>query len=171
MRFIEIDDVSVPVEANLGIRQTYEPVRARQVKRYVSGAAVRLMSNVPRKIKTTISSSGENYHPDGFDGIDWDAVLTLKCAEPRSVTGVGGSNVITLPAARRSDFGYEPKGWAKKANGRRVSSPVSPSGDVYTVTTVAGAVSYQVSYYPEISVLAEKKNTGDLGWTITAEEV
>lgn len=69
---------------------------------------------------------------------------------PRSIQSA--SNVITLPAARRVDAA--PYGFALDAIGLLRPVGVSVAGNAATLAVWAGAVSYQVLYYPLLTVRA-----------------
>lgn len=167
MKYIELGDARVPFEANLGFTQTYEDAKPRKLKYYASGNPRRLKSNVAKKIKTVMSAPNGVW-PDSFDGLDWDAVLLLKCARERIIDGA--TNVITIPAARRSDAGYEPFGFALVGNRKVPAAITAIAGDQYTLASNPGATRYGVGYYPQFNVLASKKSTGKYGWLIEAVE-
>ena len=79
-----------------------------------------------------------------------DVSHALGCVAPRSVQSAGRS--ITLPAARRSDAA--PYGFAVDEIGLLRPVAVSVAGDVATLSEFAAAVSYQVLYYPLLTVRA-----------------
>lgn len=168
MKYIELGDASVPFEANIGFTQTYAPAKPRKLKYYSNGNPIPLKSAVSKKIKTVMSAPGGVW-PDSFDGLDWDAVLLLKCARERAVSGA--TNVITIPAARRSDAGYEPFGFAQVGDRKVPAAIISVSTNQYTLAINPDAIKYGVGYYPQFDVLAEKKSTGKYGWSIEAVEI
>lgn len=168
MKFFELGGVQIPLEANIGFKQTYSEVQQKTIHRMMDGTA--RPQGTFYKLKTTLTGSGYSVH--GLDGLDYDnpAGLVLKCAEPRSIGS--SSNVIIIPAARRSDAGYEPIGIAIVNNRRVFVGIASVSGNQYTVEARVGATAYQVAYYPEITVIAHRPtSSGDLFWSIEAEEV
>lgn len=171
MKFFEINALAVPIEALQNFKQTYSAVKDNTIKRKVSGAALSLSTPLAAKISTQLS--GDGYAPHGLSGVPWGSAITLKCAEPQSIMGAGGSNVITIPAARRTDTGYTPVGIAiVGAHRRRVFSPATETGtDEFTVTSVTGATGYMVAYYPQITVIANLRDDGRFGWQISAEQV
>lgn len=71
-------------------------------------------------------------------------------AIPPSFQAAG--RVITLPAARRTDAA--PYGFAVDAIGLLRPVAVTVAGNVATLGAAAGAVSYQVLYYPLLTVRA-----------------
>jgi hypothetical protein len=118
--------------------------------------------------------TGRGWIPAGLDGIDYTSSMLLKCAAAKMITSP--SNVIALPAERRTDSGYEPRGYAI-VEGARVDTSIGFAVDVATLGTVAGASFYQVEYFPEITVFATLSNSGvtvtnaDYSWQIKAEQV
>ena len=166
MKFFELGGVQIPLEANINFKQTYADVQKKIIHRMMDGTAK--PQGTFSKLKTALSGSGYSGH--GLDGLDYSGALTLKCAEPRSIGSA--SNVIIIPAERRSDAGYEPMGVAIVNNRRVFTGIASVSGDQYTVETRAGATAYQVAYYPQLNVIAHRpESNGGLSWRIEAEEV
>lgn len=168
MKYISIDGITPPEESLIDFTQGYESLASATVKRKVSGAALVLNNPLNSKIRTNLQGGG--YSTLGWDSIKVGQQYVMRCAEPIAVQTA--SNVITIPAARRSDTGHLPTGLAI-ANNQRIHSPATLTGtDEYTVTTVSGATAYQVAYYPEITVIiTEFKREGKFGWSLTAEEV
>ena len=168
MKFFELGGVPIPLEANIGFKQTYGDVQQKTIHRMMDGTAK--PQGTFSKLKPTLTGSGYSVH--GLDGLDYDspAGLVLKCAEPRSIGSA--SNIIIIPAARRSDAGYEPIGIAIVNNRRVFTGIASVSVNQYTVETRAGATAYQVAYYPQLTVIAHRpESSGGLSWRIEAEEV
>lgn len=166
---LTLDGLRLPLAVGGQIEQTYEDFGAITLLRLGAGAAVH--QEVWRKTRTSISISGAL--PVGLDAIDWKAAHTLGCVAARSIQSA--SNVITIPAARRTDAA--PYGWAITAAGLLAPTAIILAGDVATLTPVAGAVAYQVAWYPLLTVRAP---TGPavsydalgavVGWELTAEE-
>ena len=176
--FFVLGGVVVPVESVLDFTQGYEPMGGTARLRLMSGAAVQQVWW--RKLRTTLSGAG--WWPSGLEGLDYDSALTLLCAAPRTL--LSASNVIALPAARRTDAGYTPIGHARLPGGGTqvgggdlVPTPLSIASHVATLTPVTGATGYQVAYWPALSVLADPPSMeSDLPaaahrWTLTAEEI
>ena len=168
--YFELGGISVPIEANIEFDLDYEPLTAETWPpiRMMDGTGVKQVA-WSGKLKTKLTGSG--WMQSGLDGLDYSAPMLLKCASPRGISNA--SNVITIPAARRSDPGFVPVGYAI-VDGRRVDSPVSIVGNVATVTVVASASGYCVQYFPEITVFAQAPVTqgnmadGDFRWSIEA---
>lgn len=160
----------VPLHAALGLRQTYEPIGGSVVLRMQSGAA--LKQRHWRKLRTSIQ--GDGWMPPGLVDLDYDGPLLLSCVKPRSI--VTPATVATIPSARRSDAGYQPRGWALVGE-QWIDTAVAMNVDEATLTPVVGASQYKVDYYPEFMVVTEgPQEEGDLGsasyrWTLVAEEV
>ena len=176
--WFELGGVRVPIESVTGFTQTYEPLGGTARLRMMSG---RLMQQVHwRKLATTLSAEG--WWPPGLEGLDYDTALTLKCAAPRTLASA--SNVIVLPAARRTDTGYTPQGYAivpgqstRVGGGDLVPTALSIATDTATLTTVSGATGYHVAYWPQLQVLADPPQTeaaitdAQHRWTLRAEEI
>lgn len=142
---VTINGLPLPLRIGAEVQQTYEDFGGYAVLRLGAGAAIAQQSW--RKLRTTLSGTGIT--PPGLAGIDWTQPITLGCIAERSIQSA--TNVITIPAARRTDA--PPYGWAVTAAGMLRSTPVSIAGDVATLTPVAGAAGYQVAWYPLLSVL------------------
>ncbi len=166
---LTIDGIRLPLAAAGQIAQTYEDFGAFTLLRLGAGAAVH--QEVWRKTRTTLSASG--LIPPGLAAVDWTVSHILGCVAPRSIQAA--SNVITLPAARRSDAA--PYGFAVDAIGLLRPVGVSVAGNAATLAVWAGAVSYQVLYYPLLTVRApagarvEYDAAGAAaGWELSCEE-
>lgn len=175
---LEIAGVVIATESLVDFTQTYEPLAGRARLRMMDGTGVQQAWWT--KLRTTLSATG--WWPPGLDGIDYDATMTLRCAAPRTLQAA--SNVIAIPAARRTDTGYTPQGYAvlrgaspHVGGGDLVPVSISIVGNVATLGVVTGAVGYQVAYWPELTVLADPPTIDtDTGgathrWMLTAEEV
>ena len=142
---VSINGLALPLRVGAEVQQSYEDFGGYSVLRLGAGAAV--SQQAWRKLRTTISGTGIT--PPGLAGIDWTQPITLGCIAERSIQSA--TNVITIPAARRTDA--PPYGWAITAVGMLRNTPVSMAGNVATLTPVAGAAGYQVAWYPLLSVL------------------
>jgi len=175
MIYFELGGIAVPTLAILDFSQTYDAVRQNTIKRKVDGTGLLHSSPLSGKIRTRLS--GKGWSTAGLNGLDYSQAMTLKCAVPMGVNSA--SNVIVIPAARRSDVGYEPAGFVILADGSRVSTGFdSVVTDTYTLTTVAGASFYQVEYFPQISVLVTERPSDDIdysrvdySWSLVAEQI
>lgn len=169
IRTLEIGSLVIPVSAAGDIEQTFEPIGGSALHRMLNGAAVK--QTHWRKLKTRISGSG--WAPPGLAGLDYNAALLLKSVAARALQAVG--NVVTVPAARRTDTGYAPIGYAVVA-GRTIPTPLALAGDTATLTAVSGAQGYGVWYWPQFTVYAEFNDSArsmgaSWSWSIEAEEV
>lgn len=175
--FFELGGLRVPVESIGSFAQSYEPLGGVARLRLMSGAAVQQVHW--RKTRTVLS--GEGWWPLGLDGLDYDNTLTLKCAAARAI--VSASNIIVLPAARRTDAGYTPAGHAvvpgggtRVGGGDLVPTALALAGDTATLTVVAGASAYHVAWWPQLTVYADPPTVEQdvagaaVRWTLTAEE-
>lgn len=169
-RNFAIGTAIIEVPQALQFSQTYEEFGGVNTLRMADGSAVR-QSNWS-KLRTTLS--GEGFVPPGLAGITWKTQQTLKCGIARAIQS--SNNVIAIPAARRTDAGYEVKGYALK-DGMWRPSPVEVVSNTATVTAVSGAVAYMVEYFPQFTAFIEapqtdfNRTTGTFRWTINAEEI
>lgn len=165
-----INGLRMPLHVGAAIQQEYEDFGGFAPLRFADGAG--LVQQSWRKARTSLTASGSV--PPGLYGIDWTAPVTLACIAARSIQSAG--NVITLPAARRTDA--PPYGFAITATGLFRPVPVVLAGNVATLGTVAGAAGYQVMWYPLMTVIApagprlQWDAVGAVsGWMLVAEEV
>lgn len=169
-RVFELGGVVVPMTAALDLQQQITVTGGASTRRMMNGAA--LKQTQWQKLAVTLSGNG--WCPLGLDALDYTGPLTLKCGLPRAIRSQSTS--IALPVARRTDTGYEPFARAHLADGREVETAVSIATHVATVTAVAGAVSYAVWYFPQITVIASPPDESfdqggaECSWSITAEE-
>lgn len=164
---IKIDSIEIGFDAANTLNQTYEDLGGRSLRRKLDGTAH--LQTAWSKVRTVITGQGDV--PEGLDGLDYTTTHTLYCAAPRSIASA--SNVITLPATRRSD--WAPHGYAI-VDGRQVRTAVSIATNTATLTTVSGATGYVCAYYPTLTVYLDpprKTFAGRgpvIGWELTAEE-
>lgn len=169
---IVIDGVPIPAMAALDLRQDYEGIGGGpSIFRASDGTGI--IQETWKKLRVT--TSGKGWIPSALDGLDTSVSHVMGCIKQLSLPCTG--LVATLPAARRSDAGAEPYGLAILSNGRTVKTPVTLAGNVATAAAVAGAVRYQVCWYPELVVGFERptesldRGDASFAWTLTAEEL
>jgi hypothetical protein len=115
---------------------------------------------------------GKGWVPHGLHALDYSASMELSCIAQRSITSA--SNVIVIPAARRSDLA--PTGFAVVAD-QLVSTSISIATNTATLGTVSGSTFYCVYYYPKITVFAKlptENNThtsAEYDWELVCEQV
>jgi hypothetical protein len=165
-----IDGMRLPLQAGGLIQQAYEDFGGFTLLRLGQGVGV--PQQAWRKTRTTLNASG--LIPPGLSGRDWATPFTLGCVHPRSLQAAG--NVFALPPARRADA--PPFGFAVDATGLIKPVHVVVAGDTVTLAVVAGAVSYQVLWYPVMTVYAVAGVQASYdavgavaGWELVAEEV
>ena len=177
VRQLIIDGVTVPVYAMTEISQTYSKQRASYRSRMRNGDLKQrvIWPLSGAKLTTTISGNGIIPPGIGEDGlVDYDGSIVISCVGHRGITSA--SNVITLPAARRSDAGSEPYGRALTPGGWR-ETPLALVGDTATLTAVSGAPQYQAVYFPELTCFADPPSEEHpqhgpvFRWTLIAEEI
>lgn len=171
IKTLVLGTVEVPVWASMALTQRYTPIEAASVLRFMSGTAFK--QSRWQKISTQIASRGNV--PPGLDALDYTQPMTLKCIAEKSI--VSPSNVIVLPAARRSDAGHVPHGFAENAAGQLIRTPLALAADTATLTVVSGAVRYVAMYFPQITVYAAPPQldideaAASFGWSLDAQEV
>lgn len=169
----EIGSLVIRPVAGFDLQQDYQAIDPENLLRTVSGRAVKQMTYQKLRVTTT----GSGWIPAGLQTLDRSAQHVVKCIKPRYVEAVFATRQATLPAARRSDAGHTPWGYAFMADGAAVASPVTLAGNVATVAAVSGAVAYGVGYLPQITAyVMAPAESGDMGsatyrWEIVAEEV
>jgi len=169
---LEIDGIAIPTEAILEFDQEYDQLEARDLRRTADNSAV-LRVTGDSKLVTTIN--GKGWAPPGLGSLDLGTTHTIRCAMPNSVSAAAAS--VTLPAARRSDTGHTPIGFAVVGD-RLVETPITDiTSNIALLTTVAGETGgYVVHYWPEIRAVVVRNTAKGSGkaafdWVIEAEEV
>lgn len=168
-----IDGITIPIHAAYRVTQIYAPVRGGTAMPRARNGALRKHVQWA-KLRTTLRGTGNI--PTGLEAVDYSASFVLSCIALRGVTGIGTNNVLTLPAARRTDTGYTPRGFAF-VDGLWRPAGIALVGDVATITTVAGATQYRAAYYPELTVMSQNGledswdvNRSVVTWSLDAEE-
>lgn len=144
----ELGGIVMPLDAAFRVSQQVERAGGRSALRFANGASLR--QQAWRKLRVVIS--GDGWSPLGLDALDFESTMTFKSCAPLAIRS--NSNVITLPATRRTDAGYLPYAWAHLPNGP-ASTAVSISTNVATCVSIADAISYSVSYFPQLTVWAD----------------
>lgn len=99
--------------------------------------------------KETITVSGDGWMGLGFDALDYTQPLELRCTQPKTITGTAYS--YSLNSTPRPDVAP----WAHALVGNDwVKTSVSMASKTATVTVIAGATLYRVSWMPVFFVLA-----------------
>lgn len=166
----ELGGISVPILAKLDFTQTYESIGGTTIQRMQSGRGLKQTNFC--KLKTILT--GQGWFPAGLDGLDYSQPLLLKCAAPRSISS--RNNRIVVPKARRKDNGFESKAYGL-VKGMLIESVLTFQEDIAMIEPVQLADSYQLNYYPELTVFAEpiqvqaNMSSAEISWTIVAEEV
>jgi len=168
MKTLVIGGIEIPLQSSHTLGQTYNPVQAVARLRMMDGSLVQ-QTSWAGKLATSISGVG--IMPAGLQMLDFSSTITIKCVAERVVSSA--SNVIIIPAARRTD--YAPEGRAL-VDGVWQSTAVSMSTDEATLTIVAGATQYQAIYWPELICYCDPPSetrgarNADYGWTFTGEQ-
>lgn len=173
VRIFELAGIPIPIDAGgafarhayrQAIRKTDLPMGDGSIRRQIySGSVGKLIVEL---------SAADMPAPAGLASLDPALTYTLRCGAARTISAI--SNSVALPAARRTDAGYEPRGWAIVGD-QRVRTPCALVGNTATCDLVAGATGYAVDYWPEIIGLVDFEETADAGqarygWTLTVTE-
>ena len=172
---LEIDSLVIAPQTLLRFTQDYEELLAREFRRTADNSGVLRVTGTA-KVRTVIESLG--WIPAGVTSLNLGTTHLMKCAMIRSADS--DTATVTVPAGRRSDI--EPLGFAI-VDDLAVSTPITNLADILagttddaTLTAVAGAVSYRVHYWPEITVVilsndSDGDEQGRFNWTLEAEEI
>lgn len=175
MMSFEIGSLVVVPIAGFDMQQQYEAIQRENIDRAVSGRAIKMMTDGFDKLKVTTSGSG--WMPAGLQTINRSQQLVIKCILPRMEMADFNTRQAVLPAARRSDAGHAPWGFAIMPDGSSRKVVATLAGNVATVAATPGAVAYAVGYLPQIvAYVNAPSESGEAGtatyhWEITAEEV
>ena len=169
MKILKIGDFELPVYAGFDLTQRYDPIGGEAILRAVSGRGIKQMTWG----KLRVTTSGAGWVPAGIESLDFTEQYDLACIVPATVPAVFATRQATLPATRRADAGHLPYGLAQMPNGVTVESAATLAGDVATVAAVAGAVAYQVGYYPLLTCWINRpvRSGPGFSWELIAEEV
>ncbi len=173
MNAFSVGGVAVIEDARLRFSQEYFDRRVSSDMPTGDGGLIRqtLLGSVG-KLRTRITCETA-WQPINLAGLDLSQPVTLQCFEPRIISGT--TEVITLPAARRTDSGYIPIGYAM-VDGVETSTVITDTTDnVVTLAVVAGADSYHAQYVPELTVYADlsesyASESDRYAWTLDAME-
>lgn len=167
--------VEVAIHEAMEFSQTYSVISGATVLRMTNGQGVK--QTHWEKLSTSIDCSGPI--PGGLTAIDYSRSYTLRCGAKRAINSSNPN--ITVPAARRTDVGYEVVGYALvpdgMGRGEWQETPVVMVVNVAQLTPVAGASVYRAYYWPEIIVFSDAPDENadvhgaDYSWTLNAEEV
>ena len=175
MSYLVLGGIAVPIDCFAKFDQRYEELlgAASALLRMMDGSLFKQTGwNGNKKLK--VITTGEGWAPLALTALDFSNPLVLKCANPRSITNA--SNVISVPAARRSDADYLPVGLAI-VNQQLVETPLVLIGDTATLTIVENATAYRVNYWPEINVFINEppegwnKSSNSHSWSFEALEI
>ena len=179
--------VTIPVHGSTELSQTYTDLRAQTLYRYLSGGAA-VRRSWSGKVRTEVQ--GRGLVPAGLSAVcSATGTVVISCVGHRSVRS--SSNVITIPAARRSDLTITTKAgttatgkswyartWDGDVYATATGSTASGTGhNVVTITQATGEThgGYEVVYLPKIVGYAElsaegyQQNVG-FSWSLVVEE-
>lgn len=169
MKVFKIGTFELPSYAGFDIAQRYEEMGGEAILRAVSGRGI------PQRTwrKTRVVTSANGWVPSGLQALDFNAQHAVACITPETVAADPVTRQATLPTTRRADAGHVPYGLAELAGGQTVLAAATLAGNVATVAAVAGAVRYQVGYYPLLTCwLKRPQRSGPSPtWELIAEEV
>lgn len=169
MKILKIGTFELPAYAGFDLAQRYEPMGGEDILRAASGRGIKQMT----WHKTRVTTSASGWVPPGLQSLDFTVQHALACITPETVPAVFATRQATLPTTRRADAGHLPYGLAQLAGGQTVEAAATLVGNVATVAAVAGAVAYQVGYYPLLTcwLLRPQRSGPASAWELVAEEV
>ena len=169
MKILKIGTFELPAYASFDADQRYEPLGGEAILRAVSGRGI--LQRTWRK--TRVITSGSGWVPSGLQSLDFDAQHAVACIVPETIPAVFATRQATLPTTWRADAGHAPYGLAQLPGGQTVEAAATLAGNVATVAAVAGAVAYQVGYYPLLTcwLLRPTRSGPEPRWELVAEEV
>lgn len=141
--------VMVPQAAGYELTQEYQPLEGATEIRMADGS-VKKITIWSGKLRTTIDGNGRMPSALTGEAMDFSTTKTLKCVSPRGVESA--SNIVTIPAAHRTDMAVNAIGVAILPGLDIVETPAIMVGNVVTLTAVSGAVRYCALYFPEFTV-------------------
>lgn len=182
--WFELGGIKVAPQGALAFRQVYSIEESAAVTRLAGGGAIKDTAWE----KLVVTTTGDGRFPPGLAALDYSQPLLMRCAAPRELAST--SNVIVLPAARRVDADFVPQAFAlllaageDPLTGARWQPATIDSlvANTVTITPVAGALQYQIWYWPELTVFASRPQVDHRGqpagagqpfsWTLEAREV
>lgn len=169
----EIGSLVVRPIAGFDLQQSYEQIGPEAILRTVSGRGIKQTTFGKLRVVT----GGSGWMPAGLQSLDRTQQHVVKCIQPRTMPANFSTRQATLPAARRSDAGFTPWGYAVLADGSTVTVSAALAGNVATVDAVAGAIAYAVAWLPQITAwINPPMESGDMSdatyrWELVAEEV
>ncbi|WP_236213997.1 hypothetical protein [Metapseudomonas otitidis] len=173
MTYVKVMLGGVPISAAGGAAGSGIPSQnyAREQGRTLlnlSNGRIYNMSHWSREVITLSAAGGL---PHGFDGLDFDQVMELRCTHPKSIAGrLPTDRVFTLTSTPRPDVA--PWGWALK-RGFWIRVPATVTGNQLTVQEVEGAEQYRGAWMPMFNVICsppEESMDSSYGWQLTATE-
>lgn len=165
IRNLLIGGIEVARIGALELRQSYEWIGGVARRRMQDGALVEQWNW--RKLR--IVTQGAGWMPAALSGLVGE--VSMACAAPMAASGPG--QAVALPTPARVDAPARGYGLV---GGKLVATPVAVAGQVGTCTAVPGAASYEVHYYPLVTVIVEQPRLGadlagaDFDWELVAEE-
>lgn len=177
MSMLKIGTLTVDLEQLGDFEQTYDDLVNATFARTADNSGIIRVTGAA-KVRTLIRARG--WAPPGFVHLARGTSYVLACAMVRAIDST--ITTVTLPAGRRADTDYEPRGFAF-VDGRSQSTPITNlaailagSTDDATLDAVAGASGYRVHYWPQLTaVILRAETTGagsaNFGWQLEAEEL
>jgi hypothetical protein len=169
-------DVVVPVHVSAaGLTQSYQELVSQTLYRKMDGSAA-VRRSWKGKIRTDIQ--GRGLVPHGLQALcTATGTVTVSCIGHRSVRSA--SNVITIPAARRTDTGstWYARKWNNDVYTSATGTTTTGAPHTVTITLASGETNegYEIVYgpkltgYPSLSEETYTQNDG-FSWSLTVEE-
>ena len=126
------------------ISQSYEPIGGQSIFRALTGAGINQMTWQKQRVLT----SGSGWMPAGLEALDYTQGMILSCITPKAIFLPNTQLTVALPPKRRSDAGATPWAVAVYPHGATRPAALSVAGNTASIAPQAGAMAYQVFYYP-----------------------
>ena len=168
-----IGSVTVPNRSGLELSCAFEDLEGAGIVR-LSDGSTRKITTWGGKLRLTVSGDGAIPTVLQPGVLNYAQSHTVKSPVPRAIWSA--SNVITVPAARRTDLSAHVIGIAITGSFDAVETPVSMGGHVATLTAVSGATGYQALYWPQFTAWltahaqTQNRRTARDRWSVTATE-
>ncbi|MBW5416108.1 MULTISPECIES: hypothetical protein [unclassified Pseudomonas] len=165
---VMLEDLPIVMQAGTVTQRYVRGAEGRSLIRLSKGALV----SMRHWSKTTITLSGTGWMGPGFDGLDFDLPLELRCTKPIAITS--RQTTVSLLSVPRPDVAP----WAEAyVDGVWLPAEVAVQDLVATVDAVSGADLYRVLWMPVFTVYTDAPDesmdpsNATFNWTMTAQEI
>jgi hypothetical protein len=164
---VMLEGLPIVLQAGTVTQRYVRGAEGRSLIRLSQGALVSML----HWSKTTITLSGTGWMGPGFDGLDFNSPLELRCTKPQAISSK--TTTVSLISTPRPDV--DP--WAMAyVDGIWLPCRVTVQDLVATFDEVPNADLYRVSWMPVFTVFTDPTdesmdpNNATFTWTMTAQE-